>query len=166
MRPLLLIPALIVFALPLAAQAQPAPEQPAASQAADAGLEARTALATQMADLTPPRQTAEMAIEAIVSRAPQAERQELKSKMLSAFDFEALRQAFIRNMAGTFTEAELRKMVEYHSSPEAKAIAEKMPAYEAKLKPEITKMLDVALMVARTGKPGEAGSTPPGSASP
>ena len=71
----------------------------------------------------------------------------------AAFDYAAFRQTVINIMTRTFTAAELQKMVDYNSSPEAQSIARKMPAYQASLQPEMTRMLDVALMVARTGAP-------------
>ncbi len=158
--PVLLAASLIAFGAHAQTPA-PAAEPAAASQpVADADLAARAALAAQVADLTPPRASIEMAIDAIANSAPVAQRREIRSKMLAAFDFAAFRQAAIDTMAQTFTEPELRKMLEYQSSPEAKSIAQKMPSYETKIQPQMTKMLDVALMVARTGKPGKVDSAP------
>lgn len=115
-----------------------------------------------MADLSPPREVVEIAINQIISTAPAAEQQELRSKMTSAYDFDGFRQTVIKSMAETFSEAELQAMVDYNSRPEAKSIARKMSAYQSKIQPDMTKKLDVALMVARTGRPGEV--KPPASA--
>ena len=58
-------------------------------------------------------------------------------------------------MAETFTASELEKMVEYFGSDEAKSIAQKLPVYQAIVEPEITKMMDAALMKLRTGATAE-----------
>ena len=42
-------------------------------------------------------------------------------------------------------------MLGYFSSAEAHSISEKMPLYNGRMQPEIMKMLDVAMMAARTG---------------
>ena len=55
-------------------------------------------------------------------------------------------------MAEIYTLPELEAMVEYYSKPEAKSAAEKQEAYQDKVGPEITKMLDKALMEMRTGR--------------
>jgi hypothetical protein len=136
----------------VSAQAQAVkPPLPQSVAAVDPDMQKRIELATRMADLTPPRDTVVLAVNTITSSAPPDQRQEVKSKMLSAFDFDGFRQTVIQDMAKTFTVPELQKMVDYHSSPEAKSIAQKMPAYENMIQPEMTRLLDVALMVARTG---------------
>ena len=79
--------------------------------------------------------------------------------MTAAFDFAAFRQIVITRMATAFTAAELQKMVDYNASPEGQEIARKMPSYQASLQPDMTRMLDVAMMVARTGTSGISGPT-------
>lgn len=163
-RPLSLSLCLLLLSVtPGLAQTAPAKtDAPAAAQ--DASLSARLALAEKMAELTPPDDMVSAAVEALISRAPENDRATLRAKIISAFDRDAFRAETINAMAATFTEAELQKMVEYHSSPEAKSIAAKMPAYQRQVQPSLIRALDIAMMVARTGRPGvseTAPATPP-----
>ncbi len=161
----LMVAAVLTLSVPSFARAQtpalapPATtaSTPAASTPVPEGDPAkRLDLATKMADLSPPRDVVEIAINQIISTAPAAEQQELRSKMMSAYDFDGFRQTVIKSMADTFSEAELQAMVDYNSTPESKSIAKKMSAYQAKIRPDMTKKMDVALMVARTGRAGDA----------
>jgi hypothetical protein len=54
-------------------------------------------------------------------------------------------------MAEVFTTAELKRMIEYFGSDEAKTIAQKMPIYQQLVQPQITKLVDQAMMTVRTG---------------
>lgn len=136
---------LLLSLVALQAQAQTAAQNP--------DMQKRVALAARMADLTPPRAAVDDAIQAIASRAAPEDRAKEQQAMSAAFDYPAFRQIVITRMAETFTTPELQKMVDYNSSPEAQSIAKKMPAYQTSLQPDMTRMLDVALMVARTGAP-------------
>jgi hypothetical protein len=160
----LMIAAVLTLSVSCSARAQTPAAAPSATTAAapvasapvpDGDPAKRLDLATKMADLSPPREVVEMAINQIISTAPAAEQQELRSKMMSAYDFDGFRQTVIKSMADTFSEAELQAMVNYNSTPESKSIAKKMNAYQSKIRPDMTKKLDVALMVARTGRAGE-----------
>lgn len=162
-RSALLLAAIAILSVPSFSWAQTPAATPvtAAAPAAPEGDPAkRLELATRMAELSPPRDVVELAIGQIIATAPAAEQQELRSKMLSAFDFDGFRQTVIKSMADTFSESELQAMVDYNSRPEAKSIAKKMADYQARIQPDMTKKLDVALMVARTGRAGEVKAAP------
>ncbi len=152
---------LIVPASALAQQAvKPVPAAAPAAAPMDADSNERVTLATRMIELTPPRQTVDIVIGQIANAAPPEQRASLRQKMTDAFDYKAFQAFVINEMAQTFTVAELKKMIEYHSSPEAASIASKMRGYETRLQPQMTKMIDVALMVARTGGTPDKGAPP------
>ena len=171
MRKIIFLVSGFLFLLPFAASAQKASGVPVpadtvladkpAAPAADPDRQKRIELATKMTELTPPRDAVNMAIARVVNAAPPEQRQVLIAKLTAAFDFDAFRQTVTNDMAQTFTAAELQKMIEYHSSPEAQSIADKMPDYEAKIQPELTRMIDVALMLARTGGKADVKVAPP-----
>jgi hypothetical protein len=109
-------------------------------------------LAKTMFDLTPPSEADDAAIKRIVANVPADQRDIARKGMTDAFEYGKFHDFVVKTMADTFTVAELKKMIAYHSSPEAASIAKKMPDYEAKVQPQLLRMLDVALMITRTGK--------------
>jgi hypothetical protein len=70
-------------------------------------------------------------------------------------NYEALEKISIDAMAETYTVAELEAMNEYYSKPEAKSAQPKYSNYANKVFPEITRMLDEAVMRVRTGGTGQ-----------
>lgn len=122
---------------------------PASGLAQDA--DTRRALAEQMIELTPPRPMVATAARDIASRMPQQNQVPVFEGLMRQFNFERMEAAMVDAMAEVFTEAELRRMVDYHSSPEMQAINEKMPVYQAMIEPMMKRLMDEAFMRARTG---------------
>ena len=105
-------------------------------------------------------------INAIVNTYPEGSRETVRQTIFKSFDFVALNEKSIALMSEIFTEDELRALVEFHSKPEARSIAEKMPIYQKLLAPEIVKSLDASMMALRTGESAPAAnSTADGAAS-
>lgn len=115
----------------------------------------RMNLAKMMHEIKPARGQVEAAIEAVAARLQPQQQQDFVAKMTNTFDFERLQQISTKAMAEVFTEAELQKMVDYFGSPEAQSISKKMPVYQSIMQPEITKMLDEAIIEVRTGAPSD-----------
>lgn len=149
---------------PTAAPASPvvpdtAPAAPSASNILDAPKSAdwpqRQALAKKMAEIQPASQQVDQAIKTLAQQVPPNDRAAFIQRISGAIDNKKLEQVSIDAMARTFTAAELQRMVDYFSTPEARSIAEKMPIYQQLVQPEIYRMMDAAVMKERTGAPGE-----------
>lgn len=149
MRKFLLLPVLLcLFVAPAMAQnAAPAP----AAQAATGDAAQRLELSKKMHAIQPARIQVEKAVALVAQRIPEANRESFKSSMMASIDTAKLEQVSINAMAQMFTVPELQHMIAYFQAPEAKSIAEKMPNYYMQLQPEIMKMVDAAMMAARTG---------------
>jgi hypothetical protein len=118
-----------------------------------AGLEKRIELAKKMHELRPTRDQVDAAIEQVAASQPAAEQEPFKIAMRSALNYQAIEKISIDSMAEVYSEAELQAMIDYYSKPEAKSAAAKDPEYAKKVFPEITRMLDQAMMRVRTGGP-------------
>lgn len=121
----------------------------------DDDMATRMNLAKMMHEIKPARGQVEAAIEAVAARLQPQQQEDFIAKMTDIFDFERLQQISTEAMAEVFTEAELQKMVDYYGSREAQSISEKMPVYQSVMQPEITKMLDEAIIEVRTGAPAD-----------
>lgn len=125
----------------------------APSWAQDAGDPAkRLELAKKMHELNPTSEQINAAIEDVAAVQPEEEREAFKLAMRNALNYAALDKISIDTMAETYTETELVSMVEYFSKPEAQSAAKKEEQYNAKVYPEIARMLDQAMMRVRTGQ--------------
>ena len=136
--------------------AVPAHAEETATAAPDA---ARVELATQMHDIWPVSTRVEEAISMVADDVPDNERDAFKSRMRKAIDQEELKRESIAAMAKTYSEAELKAMVEFYGSAEGRSISAKTEEYMKLLQPVMVKMLDSALLKMRTGAPLQ--STPP-----
>lgn len=137
---------LFVLSAPLARAAE---ESAPVAQPSD--MDRRLELARKMHEIRPASQQVEFAIDRAVEKLPEQDRQAFRDQIMKSVDVKKLEDISVRAMAGIFTAPELEGMVGWFSSPEARSVAEKMPAYQAKVQPEIIKMLDAATMAARTG---------------
>lgn len=108
-------------------------------------------LVEQMHKIRPAKDQVQDAVEQISKSLPPAERDKFLKMVESAFDYDALEKKSRDAMTSIFTVAELEKMVDYFSSPEAKSIGKKLPQYNDALRPDIMRMLDSAMMKGRTG---------------
>lgn len=133
--------AMLVWTLPAFAQ-----------QAATGDLEKRMELARKMHEIRPMSVQIEDAVKQLSLRYPEDKRELFVSTMMQTFDRASLTGISVKAMAETFTAAELEKMIDFHGSPEGKAITEKMPVYQSLVEPELMKKIDQALMEVRTGK--------------
>lgn len=111
----------------------------------------RLALAEKMQRLRPARDQVETAIERYVSGLPEPQREEYRTGLKNILNYEALEKVSINAYAETFTVEELQAMVDYYSKPEARSASEKFEDYAAKVYPEIIRMLDRAMIRAKTG---------------
>lgn len=111
----------------------------------------RLELAKKMHEINPTSEQINAAIDDVAQVQPETEREAFKLAMRNALNYEALDKISTDAMAETYTEAELAAMVEYFSKPEAKSAAKKEEQYNSKVYPEITRMLDQAMMRVRTG---------------
>ncbi len=123
-----------------------------AQSADDPSIESRQALAEQMNEIRPLRQQLESAVDKIAGKLPEKDRKALTKNILSSVDDKKLETVSVDAMVEIFTEAELKRMVDYFGSDEAQSISKKLVIYQGMIQPEIVKMLDKALMEARIGK--------------
>ncbi len=157
MRKFLLLPVLLcLFIAP--AMAQNAAPAPAAQAAGD--MAQRLELSKKMHAIQPARIQVEKAVGLVAQRIPEANRESFKNSMMGSIDTAKLEEVSINAMAQMFTVRELQHMISYFQAPEAKSIAEKMPNYYMQLQPEIMKMVDAAMMAARTGAAAPAPGAP------
>lgn len=120
----------------------------------EADLARRVELAEKMVKIRPVRGQVERAVDAYINHYMQgraeSERALFRVAMLRAINAAALEKVTVDAYAETFTEAELAAMTEYYGSPEARSAAAKEAELKKKIEPELVRMLDQALMKART----------------
>lgn len=144
--------AMMTLAFPFPFGAAQAQDKGASATTEDAGdMNARLNLAKVMHEIKPARQQIDVAIEMVSKRLPVDQREDFVGRMQKIFDYDKLEELSIKAMAEVFTEKELQKMVDYYGSKEAISADKKMPVYQSVMQPEITKMLDEALLEVRTG---------------
>jgi|GEM_PF-1206822 len=136
-----------------AVAAAPAPTTNAttATPAVSADYEQRLALSRKMHEIRPTSRQIEAAIDLIAEKVPLSDRAKFKARALAAIDQKKLEETSVNAMAEVFTNAELQAMIDYYSKAEARSIAEKMTLYQGMIQPEITKMMDKAMLDLRTG---------------
>lgn len=149
-----------VFAEESVAQ-NPAAAAPAAAAAVPAQdpatLDQRVALAKRWHELmpVPVRDQVNGAIDEVANTQPENEREIFRANMRNALNYQALEKISIDAMAEIYTVPELQARVDYYSKPEAQSAAKKDNSYAEKIYPEIIRMLDKAIMQARTGGTGQ-----------
>jgi len=118
-------------------------------------LERRLELATKMHHFRSSRELVDNAIRQVANQnyAP-GERDVFITAMRNILNYKALEKIAIDAMAETYSEKELDAMVAYYSQPEAQSASDKTEAYYAKVVPEITRIIDKAMMRVRTGAVG------------
>ncbi len=162
-----LLLALVLSGPALAAEtsAAPATEVPAQDPA---DLDKRIALSKQWHGLMPMsvREQINIAIDEAANQQPENEREVFRANMRNILNYQAIEKISVDAMAEIYTAAELQALVDYYSKPEAKSANTKYQAYAARIYPEITRMLDQAMMRARTGGAGMSTPAPGGTAPP
>jgi hypothetical protein len=144
--------------VPVSAEAPPPSEAPIPlGVESRSDLERRIELAKEWHKIMPVsvRQQIDTAIDQVAQSQPEDSREVFKANMKSVLNYEALEKISIDAMAETYTVAELEAMNEYYSKPEAKSAQPKYSNYANKVFPEITRMLDEAVMRVRTGGTGQ-----------
>ena len=125
-----------------------------AQNAADDDLTARLVLAEQMVEIRPVRDQVKTAIDQYVkitmADTTDQNRQKASLALMKIINIKALQQISIDAYAEVFTHGELQAMVEYHSKPEAQSASAKQADLAGKISPEIVRMLDQAMIRART----------------
>lgn len=125
---------------------------------ADPGLAKRLELATELNKVMSPRENIEMAVGKVSESLPETQRRDFVEDTIASFDFERLNEKAIKSMAEVFSQKELEKMLDYFGSEEAKSIATKMPVYQELIAPELSAMVNTAIMRLRMGSgPGQGG---------
>jgi hypothetical protein len=115
-------------------------------------LDKRLELAQKMHDIRPTKDQVETAIDEVAATQPPSERESFKTAMRGALNYKAIEKISIDAMAEIYSEKELQSMLDYYSKPEAMSAIDKERDYAEKVYPEITKMLDQALMRVKTGE--------------
>lgn len=131
---------------------------PMVARAADnADLAKRIELSKKLHQVMPVsvREQVNIAIDEFVKQQPEDQREVFRANMRNALNYEALEKISVDAMAETYTDKELQVQIDYYSKPEAKSINDKYEAYANKVFPQISKMLDKAMMQARTGNSGQ-----------
>ena len=127
---------------------------PAAAQTDEDGSQGRLALAQKMLNLQPVRDQVRSAIDQYIQtymagNSPAAQ-EGFRSAMMAVLNYKTLERLSLDAYADIFTQEELAAMVEYYSKPEAISARAKLKDFNGRIYPEIIRMLDQALMRART----------------
>ena len=114
--------------------------------AADNSDAARVKLATQIHAKVDVRERMFKAMEVLTQFMTQAEKDSFWTKMKVALPADKVNAVSIQAMADTYTEAELKAMLAFYSSPAGQSAEAKRSAYEKRVGPEFTKLLDQAVV--------------------
>lgn len=116
-------------------------------------LARRIELAEKMHTYISTRDQVDNAIRRSAQAMPSPERENFISAMSSMLNYNAIERISVDAMAETFTVEELEVMVDYYSKPETAEISRKTRLWGEKVQPEITRMIDKAMMRVRMGAP-------------
>lgn len=108
-------------------------------------------LSKKMHEIRPVKQQIEEAMSAVALRLPEDERTVFESEIQKAMDEGIFEDLSVDTMSRVFTERELSTMVEFYGKPEMANIERKFQEYQQQMQPEIFKIIDAAMMKARTG---------------
>lgn len=126
----------------------------AAQESQDKDLQQRRALAEKMLAINPVRDQVRMAIDQYIDLRmkfePVEDQDAFRAALMAVLNYQTLEQISLDTYVQTFTTAELAAMVEYYSKPEAISARKKWPQFDGVVSPQIIKMLDQALIKART----------------
>lgn len=115
-------------------------------------LKEKQSLAKQMHQIRPTRLQIDGAVKRASLMLPANEREPFVNVMNSMLNYNAIERISIDAMVQTYTLAELKVMVEYFSKPEALTAAAKMGHWAGQVQPEITRMIDKAILRIKTGQ--------------
>lgn len=114
-------------------------------------LDEKLKLAEQIHKFVPVSERINNAIDAVSARLPEAQRDAFRTAMRGVLNYLVIEKMSVDTMAETFTMEELEFMLAYHQNPLSESVDAKYETYEQKMQPEITRMLDRAMMRVRTG---------------
>lgn len=112
---------------------------------------ARLDLARQMQDIWPIRTRIESAIESVAQNFPPEKQAEAKATIRKSIQYDQLEEESVQALASTYTEEELRAMIDFYGSETGRAISAKTVDYEAAIRPSLIKMMDKAMLDLKTG---------------
>lgn len=114
-------------------------------------LKKKLALAKKMHEIRPTGDQVRSAVERAAGGLPDYERQPFIAAMNGVLNYNAIERISMDAMIEVYTLAELEVMVDYYSKPEAISASEKMDDWAAKVQPEISRLIDKAIIRVRTG---------------
>ncbi|MGH1455607.1 MAG: hypothetical protein ACRBDI_02400 [Alphaproteobacteria bacterium] len=123
-----------------------------AENADKAVLDKKTALAKKMHEIRPTRIQVDGAVKRASMMLPENERTSFVNVMNSMLNYNAIERISMDAMVETYTLKELEVMVDYYSKPEALTASVKMGYWAKAVQPEITRMVDKAIMRIKTGQ--------------
>ncbi len=109
-------------------------------------------LAKEMHKIRPTRNQVDAAVLRASFAFPRSEQAKFINAMSSMLNYNAIERISIDAMLETYTLKELESMVEYYSKPEAKSASMKVSHWAELVQPEVTNMIDKAMMRIRTGQ--------------
>lgn len=122
------------------------------ADAADTAVTAKQLeLAKQMHEIWPIRTRVEGAIDAVVQNFPPDKQAQAKASLRKSIQFDQVEEESIQAMASTFSEDELKAMVDFYGSETGRSVSAKTAEYEAAMRPIIVKMMDKAVLDLKTG---------------
>lgn len=127
---------------------------PVHAQVVGEDAEKRLQLSKELHEIKPIKPRIDRSIDNIASQLREEDQRSFAANVKRILNYNAIKNASINAMAEIYTLQELEAMVEYYAKPEAKSAAEKQDDYQNRVGPEITKMMDKALMEMRTGGSG------------
>ncbi len=127
-------------------------EQAKAENVDKAVLDKKTALAKKMHEIRPTRIQVDAAVKRASVMLPENERTSFVNVMNSMLNYNAIERISMDSMVETYTLKELETMVDYYSKPEALTASLKMGYWVKAVQPEITRMIDKAIMRIKTGQ--------------
>lgn len=127
---------------------------PVQAQVSVETAERRLELSKQLHEIKPIKPRIDHSIDNIANQMKNTDQRAFAATVKRILNYNSIKTASINAMAEIYTVEELEAMIEYYSKPEAKSAAEKQDEYQQRVSPEITKMMDKALMEMRTGGSG------------
>lgn len=108
-------------------------------------------LARRLHEVFPIHEQYAAAVDGITQGVEPDKRMMFRAALMNAFSPERMEKISIDVMAELFTKEELQAMVDYYGLPVAQSIQKKMPEYMDRIRPEMFRMIDKALMQIKTG---------------
>jgi hypothetical protein len=128
--------------------------------AQDATKAERVELAKKLNEVNPVAKQVESSIGRVGASWGLAEKEKFQREMMAKIDIKKVEQVSMDALVDTFTKEELQAMLDYYSKPEAASIMQKMPVYQGLVQPGISREIDKALMVLRTGYESQQKAAP------